>query len=254
MDTTQDTTYSAIWPLPMELAQREQSAVFRLRLRRNGSPVVPGTATFSLLNASGEAIVDAAAASIGASETTYTASGMDLTQPLGQGYMVRWVTDLGVYDIPAAIVRRLPFPSISDEDIKRRWPYLDSATPGGLVRATTNWQAAIEDAWITIQHQLIDSGRLPWLNLSASSLREPHLLLAGARIHEHLAARGNPVMQERADRLHREFDVAWSRVRLDYDEDDDGRIDDAERRMSASSSVWLGGAPHTDQYGYWRRR
>lgn len=253
MDTTQSDTYSAIWPLPMELAQREQSAVFRLRLRRSGSPVAPATARFSLINASGDAVIDAAMATIGSSEVTYVASGMDLTQPLGQGYMVRWVTDLGVYDIPLAIVRRIPFPSIGDEDVKRRWPYLDSGTPGGLVRATTNWQAAIEDAWITIQHRLIDSGRLPWLNLSASALREPHLLLAGARIHEHMAARGNPVMQERADRLHQEFNLAWSRVRLDYDEDDDGQIDDADRRLAAQSSIWLGGAPHTNEYG-WRRR
>ena len=255
MDTTLAEVVAAVWPLPMELAQYANATVFRLRLRKNGAPHIPtDSVTFSMLDSNGTAIVDAASATIGTTECTYSASGANLTHPLGQGYMVRWIADGQTYDIPLAICRRLPYMPISDEDIEMRWTYLKNNQRGSLVRSQPTWQPERVDAWRTILNRLIESGRLPWLVLSQSSWREAMIQLTGARIHENLGARGNVVMLDRARELESRFETAWSRIRLDYDEDDDGNIDDADRRLGSEGSLWLGGAPDVPYYYRgWRR-
>lgn len=254
MPTTTDATPAARWDLPLELLERGQANTLRLRLYRSGAPVVPSTVTVSVYDGSDAAIVDEETATIGDGESTYTVAGATTTDlPLGSAYRVVWTADGRTYDIPAALCRRLVYPTITDIDVRRRWPYLDAGNRGTLT-ATSTWQGLIDDAWLTIQHRLIEAGRRPWLVLSPSSLREPHLLLAGARIHDALASRGNPVMQDRAMQLHAQWEASWGRVSMDYDEDGDGRVDDSERRLAAESSVWLGGAPSYDRWSYGRRR
>jgi len=250
MATSTDTTPAARWDLPMELIERGVATTIRLRLYRDGAAHVPTTVTVSVYNAAGTALVDEASATISGGESSYTFAGSVTTsEQLGSTYRVVWTADGRTYDIPAALCRRLVYPTVTDVDVRRRWPYLDSGTRGTLTTAAT-WQGLIDDAWITIQHRLIESGRRPWLILSPGSLREPHLLLAGARIHDALSARGNPVMQDRADQLQRQYDAAWGRVVFDYDTDEDGVVDDPDRRTAAESSVWLGGSPG---YGHrWR--
>lgn len=254
MATTTDSTPAARWDLPLELLERGESNVLRLRLYVNGSPAPPSVATVSVYDSSNTALVNEQSATIAGGIASYTVLGAVTTdQPLGTGYRVVWTADGRTYDIPAALCRRLVYPTVTDVDVRRRWPYLDSGNLGALT-STTTWQGLIDDAWLTIQHRLIEAGRRPWLVLSPSSLREPHLLLAGARIHDALASRGNPVMQDRAMQLHQMYESAYARVSMDYDEDDDGQVDDSDRRMAAEASVWLGGSPSYDRWTYGRRR
>lgn len=243
MATTTDETPAARWDLPIELLERGESNTLRLRLYRSGAPAPPSSATVSVYDASGVALVDEESATISGGIAAHTVAGaVTADEPLGSGYRVVWTADSRTYDTPAALCRRLVYPTVTDVDVRRRWPYLDAGNLGSLTSAAT-WQGLIDDAWLTIQHRLIESGRRPWLILSPSSLREPHLLLSGARIHDALASRGNPVMQDRAMQLHRQWEASWGRVAMDYDEDEDGQVDDTERRMAATSSIWLGGSP-----------
>lgn len=254
MATTTDSTPAARWDLPLELLERGQANVIRLRLYRSGAPVTPSTVTVSVYDGSNTAIVNEQTATIADGESSYTIAGATTTDlPLGSDYRVVWTADDRTYDIPAALCRRLVYPTVTDVDVRRRWPYLDAGNRGALT-ATSTWQGLIDDAWLTIQHRLLEAGRRPWLVLSPSSLREPHLLLAGARIHDALASRGNPVMQDRAMQLHQMYQAAYARVSMDYDEDEDGQVDDSDRRMAAEASVWLGGSPSYDRWTYGRRR
>ena len=238
MSTTTDIIPAARWDLPVELLERGSSLTLRLRLYRGGEAAPPSVATVSVYDSGDAALVDEAAASIADGVASVVTAAITATTPLGTGYRVVWTADGRTYDIPAYVVRRILYPTVTDLDVRRRWSYLDSGTPATLTRAST-WQDLIDDAWLTIQHRLIETGRLPWLVLSPSSLREPHLLLTGARIHDVLAARGNPIMRDRASQLHAQYEAAWARVSMRYDDDDDGRED---RTASAGTSLWLGGA------------
>lgn len=249
MATTTDDLPSARWDLPYELIERGTASTIRLRLYRDAAPVVPSVVTVSVYDGSNTAIVDEETATISGGVSSYLVAGA-LTSPLSLGldYRVVWTADGRTYDIPCALCRRIVYTTVTDVDIRRRWAYLDPTTVGTITRQTS-WQRLIDDAWLTIEHRLIEQGRRPWLILTPSSLREPHLLLAAARIHDELAVRGNANMQDRADQLMRQYEAAWSRVVMDYDADDDGKVDDPNARTAAQSSIWLGGSPG---YG-WRR-
>lgn len=244
MTTSTDSIAAARWDLPVELLERGKDNTLRLRLYRDGAPRPPAVATISVYPPSGDALVSSVAASITPDGASYTLAGA-LTSGLGLGehYRVVWVADGQVYDIPAALVRRVLYPTVTDVDVRRRWGYLDSGTRGSLTSATT-WQAKIDDAWITILHRLLAGGRYPWRVLDPSAMREAHLLLTGTMIHDDLAARGNPVMADRASQLRSMFEAEWLRVPLVYDHDDDGRADGRDK-LGADAPVWLGGAPTT---------
>lgn len=243
MATSTDTLPAARWDLPVDLIERGVASILRLRLYRDAAAVVPSVVTLDVYDGSNTLIVDGGVATIADGQSTYAVAGVvTAALSLGTGYRVVWTADDRTYDIPAALVRRILYSTITDLDVRRRWAYLDATTVGALTRQTS-WQRLIDDAWLTIQHALLESGRRPWLILSPSALREPHLLLTGARIHEELAARGSIQMQDRADQLRAQYQAAWARVVFAYDADDDGQDDDPSTTTSAQGSVWLGGSP-----------
>jgi hypothetical protein len=250
MTTSTDSIAAARWDLPVELIERGKDNTLRLRLYRSGAPVTPSAVTISVYPPSGDALVSGAAAVIADGQATYLLAGSVTTGlGLGEAYRVVWVADGQTYDIPAALIRRVLYPTITDLDVRRRWGYLDSGTRGTITSQPT-WQAKIDDAWITLLHRLLAGGRYPWRVLDPSAMREAHLLLTGAMIHDELSARGNPVMQDRASQLRSMFEAEWLRLPLVYDHDDDGR-QDGRSKLGADAPLWLGGAP-TNRHR-WRR-
>lgn len=245
MTTSTDSIAAARWDLPVELLERGKDNTLRLRLYRNGAPQPPTVATVSVYDSSETPLVNAASGTITEDGASYTVAALVTSGlGLGEGYRVVWVADGQTYDIPAALVRRVLYPTVTDVDVRRRWGYLDSGTRGAMTAAAT-WQSKIDDAWITIMHRLLAGGRYPWRVLDPSAMREAHLLLTGAMIHDDLAARGNAVMADRASQLRQMWEAEWLRVPLVYDHDDDGRADGREK-LAASASVWLGGSPVRD--------
>lgn len=242
MDTTGQIVAASRWDLPVALLERGKDNTVALSLYRDGAPVLPSVVTVSIYPPSGDALVEDAAATVGTVSSTYTlAAAATSGLGLGEHYRIVWVADGQVYDTLAALVRRVIYPTVTDVDVRRRWGYLDSGTRGSMTSKST-WQAKIDDAWITILHRLLAGGRYPWRVLDPSAMREAHLLLTGAMIHDELSARGNPVMQDRASQLRQMFEAEWLRLPLVYDHDDDGRPD-GRAKTGASAAVWLGGAP-----------
>lgn len=245
--TTTDDRPAARWELPYELIERGRTSTLRLRLFRDGAKITPSSVTVALTDASNTALTvgtpslgaEGYEASVGSAATAGLA--------LGTGYRVEWVATLAdgrvyTYDISVALCRRVLYPTVSDFDVRRRWPHIDPTQPGSMV-SRANHQQHIDDAWWTLQRRLIDMGRRPWMILGPSSLHEPHLLLAGVLIHKSLAARGNPTLLAMAEQLERDYERAMGRVTFEYDVDEDGRDDDPDSRASATSSLWLGGSP-----------
>lgn len=234
--------------LPYELIELGKSQALSLRLERDGYTVIPDSGTVTVTDPNGDEVVTAGVIVPG-ELSTFSLAG-SLTEDYGpaEGWGLRW--DLVIageaisYQLPAILVLRKLTPRIGDSDIRRRYPHLDGRNPFAMTQ-TESWQPMIDDAWRTIQLRLIESGRRPWLISDYAALTEPHILLAAARIHETLSARGNTQMSDMADRLHRQYELAFSRSVLRYAEGSDGR-EQLDPRKGAAGQIRLVRAPRRE--------
>lgn len=228
--------------LPITLLERGRANVLELALWRGPVLSPPAAATVTLTAASGAVLVAAGAASIVEGVARYTvASGVTTGQDLGDGWLVSWEADGRTYDHTAALCRRVPYPVITDLDVYQIAPYLDPSTPSPVTREPT-LERYRTGAWIEIQHRLLQSGRRPWLIVDAAALREPHLMLTLAIVHDALGARGRSGegMVETAARYRARYERAMGAMSIQYDDDDDGT---PNRTRSQTGALWLGEEP-----------
>lgn len=244
--------YSARFELPVILIEHDRDSTLFCPVYSGGSLVTPTAATVTVYNASGEIVVDAAAATIVGDIPQYTIPAAVTTdQAKGYGWRVLWSVDFThghghnldthahIFDHDAALCRRVAYSVVTDADLYRRCPYLDRTSAGAITREATMepWR---QEAWLTIQHRLLQAGRRPWLIIDSASLREPEIALALALIHEALAIRGAPQLQERAEMYRQQFESSFGRISLRYDLDDDGDVDE---QRAAVGILWLGSTP-----------
>jgi len=236
--------YAARHELPVTLIEHNKDSTLFCPVYQNGALATPTAATVSVYNASGELVVDEAVGTIVANVPQYTvAAATTAEQSKGYGWRVVWsITfggDLHTFDHDAALCRRVGYSVVTDQDLFRRCPYLDNTTAGAITREPTMlpWR---QEAWLTIQHRLLQAGRRPWLVIDAASLREPEILLALALVHEALAIRGGPQLTERAMLYRQQYESAYGKISLRYDRDDDGDVDE---QRSTAGALWLGSTP-----------
>lgn len=228
------------WGMPYELVELGTAQTLTLRLERDAKPVTPSAATVSLFNTQGEAVVDAATATPGSPSVYVLASSVLDDEDPGEGWSVKWsVTVDGeelAYTFPVILVLRRIVPRIGHSDLIRRYPHLDARDSYAVTRQP-NWQSMIDDAWRTMQVELIQQGRRPWLISDYAALMEPHILLTAARIHDTFGARGNATMIDQADRLRAQYYRAMDKAVLRYAEDATGRDDPKKGRKAASGQI-----------------
>jgi hypothetical protein len=239
-----DTPYTVRMPLP-DLLVRGAGNTISVTLYRDGVAVAPSGGAVSIFDATNTALVDAQTVTVTGTRVTYTASVLDIpnTTPLGEGWRIEWTlvaTDsdqpdsLVVVHQDAALIRHPLYPVITDGDLDQRMRGIDHT--GRAAHTVTDSQPAIDEAWIEIQHRLINTGRRPNLIMSPSALRMPHLFLALAIRLDGLG----PAYAEKAADYRRQYRDAWNEMTFLYDGDDDGQADSATERESGTSSVWLG--------------
>jgi len=124
---------------------------------------------------------------------------------------------------------------IADVDLIRRVPALDPAS-ASVITTASDYQDFIDEAWTEIQLRLINLGNRPNLVIGPSALRDVLMYLALALIFENEAAQDNGYLV-RAESYRDQYELAWSRLQLTYDSDDDGQPD--VKRRAAGASVWL---------------
>ena len=206
-------------------------------LYRDGAAVVATDAAAVLYDSGGQVVASGGTVSAGVATWALTPSS---TQTLATGYRVEWtITHAGGVvrsQTSAAVVRRALYPVITDDDLYRRQPTLDSAAddyrgPAGQ----TDWQDALDEAWTEILARLWGSGRRPALVMSPEALRGVHLYLTLALIYE------GPLRHEESVPDYRMmYDQAWQSLAIVYDSDDDGAPDDQGQRQGAGVPVvWL---------------
>ncbi|MCP4741902.1 MAG: hypothetical protein GY871_06685, partial [Actinomycetales bacterium] len=104
-------------------------------------------------------------------------------------------------------------------------------------------QGHIANAWIWVQQELLQQERMPWRILDANSLQRPVLwhALHLAFLDLHASVGGAGKYGELADYYEKKAELAFGKVRVTYDEDDDGKPDAGESGTAAVGAAFLGG-------------
>lgn len=171
-----ETLYTVRFPFP-NLYERERAQPVSAPVYRNGALVAPASGTFSLYKPDGTALVPAAAVVVTGSVATYTVPAATLPStltPLGDGWREEWAllfsgeTSARLWRRTAALVRRAPFPTVTDADMVALYP--DIATQLGNIG--TSFQAQIDAAWGRILRTLLRRGMASYLIVDQDSLHD----------------------------------------------------------------------------------
>lgn len=170
--------YTVRFPFP-NLYEREREQVASAPAYRNGALVAPteSGSTYSLYKPDGTALVPAAAVVVTGSVATYTVPAATLPatlQPLGDGWREEWAlkfageTSARLYRRTAALVRRAPFPTVTDADLVALYPDLVTQ----LGNAGTNFQTQIDAAWGRILRIMLRRGMSSYLIVDQDALHD----------------------------------------------------------------------------------
>lgn len=239
-----DLLYSARFQLP-ELLERGRDNLIKAPIYRAGALVAPSSATVSVYDAAGVALVNAQAATITGSSAQYNVASATLAaSSYGEGWRVEWRATMPdgtirTFDVEALCVRRALFPVITEADLYRVSSALDPAG-AACIHSESSFASKLDEAWVQIQGRLLAQGRRPNLVLSPQAMRDPHLYLTLALIYEDFSTRLNAAYAATAAMYRAEYESALTRVRFLYDEaDDNGRSGTRERKGPSVSSLWL---------------
>lgn len=237
-----DTLYRSRFESPTLIERgRSQTLVCRVYAATGGALSAPTSGTVTITDAANTAQVSAAAVTITDSIAVYVyAPAATLT--LADGWRLEWALLMGDGNVhtfrnDGALVRCVPHPNVTEADVYRRCSALN---PSGSAPITTSTDLAdqIDAAWVILSGRLLNAGNRINLVMSPSALYESMILLVLALKFEDLRTRLNAAFSELAADYRNQFEAEWARVRLVYDQADDGQAD-GRGRKSGVASVWL---------------
>jgi len=245
--------FSARIPFP-DYLERARAQVVKLEVYRDGALVAPSSGTFTLSDAAGDAVIDAAAVTVSASVAQYSigAASLPTTKEVGEGWQEEWalVFSDGVtrtFRRSAALVLRALFPVVTDADLLACYSDLDDLRPADL----TSYQQYIDESWRRVVGRLVSKGRFPYLILDPWALREIHLewtlALVFADFGSSVGDGGRYI--ELAESHKKTAAAAWRSLTFLYDEDHDGKPGARVKRKSAEPVIYLSNAPR-GRWGY----
>ncbi len=237
-----DQRHTVRLPLPDEFV-KGRAATVRAPVYLSGQAITPSSATVTIRDPSGTALVSSAAAASLSPPTYTTSSTLFDSSTYGDGWVVEWTINLadGTVLLPrntASLCRAGLWPVIADPDLYRREKRLDPADRGCITTATT-YQDQIDEAWTELMLMVIGKGNRPNLIMEPSALRKAHLALALARVFgsESTSLPASYATKE-TDYL-AEFKAAFGELAFAYSKSDDTVPD--SRRRAGNPTVWLSG-------------
>lgn len=232
-----------------DLIRREEDQDLDLVVRVDEAPPTIASATLTLYDANGTAVVTAGACTIpeqGRARYALAASLVPSTLTFALGWRGVWSLTIGsaVSKVTRdyALCKYVPRCPVVGDDLYARQHRLRSMIPVGQ----STWSPQILEAWIEITQDLYDAGRRPWLIVSEGSLRK-HVLLRSLELANRALATGAGADSQFVTRAE-EYAEELSKLpplRFDYDSDEDG-IYDGQR--AASPVVHLSAGPRRPQW------
>lgn len=226
----------------VSLIEVGQDTEVRIDLEHNGSPAAITSATYTLYNASSNAVVNAQAATVSGGTLTYTVSSSDTTsESAGERWREEWAVTFsgageGTRRFPrsAAYVKYLPYPVIGQTDLVKRHHFLGNQEY--MPANQTSWQDHVDVAWNEIEDRLWEQGKRPWRIISGGQLRRMHTFKALELVFRDLASKLDEDSDYaiKAESYEDKFDKAFDRLTVEYDLDDDG---DADEESGAVATI-----------------
>lgn len=226
-----------------DLCERGQANILRAPLEDSGGAVSATSARISITRGSTTLVNNEAATIVSGVPTFEWTPAASVA--LGD-IVVRWTIVTSTYGTlsvrnDGVVCRVRLLCPIGASDL---WPLAPSLDPDGdaPVSAMTlaDFDDAIGEAWIAVQQHLLNSGRRQHLVIAANALRQVCQHQALAIIWAGLAHRLNEAYREVARDHRDQLKDAWDRVRLVYDEADDGEPD-AGKKAGQPAVLWIGG-------------
>lgn len=241
----------------VELLERGRAQSTVIRFYRDGSQIVPTAATYTFKKPTGANLLTDETASIDGSGTVsyaHTSEQLATSELLGEGYIQEWTVTIDGEDFifrrMAALVLKRLYPVISDVDLTATYSDLDALRPSSL----SSYQQYIDDAWYQILRRIRNRGMgYEYLMMSAEAFFESHrhlsLYLIFRDFHSSLG-QSNGRYLDLANEHYRLYRDDFDQINFVYDENHDGRADDADTRTRGQPTIFLT-RPGVNQY---RRR
>lgn len=238
-----ETIYTFRTPYP-DVLQRGRARVVSLMATRAGEVIAPVSGSFSLIDPTGAAVIDAAVVAVIDSVATYSISALELPESLdlSELYQQRWALTFadGVTRTArreCAVARFELYPPAGEFDlVLGEYPNLRDE----ISDIERTLQPFLDEAWAQILEALWASGRFPSLMLSTSALRQPLRQLSLYLVFKHLfrntAGAGPNRWQVLMDRHRSDWEKSWATMTARIDHNHDG-IADSRSRESASTVV-----------------
>ena len=249
---TWENPYTARIPFP-SYVERSRAQVVQLAVYRSGALVAPVSGTFTLTDADGDVVVDAAAVSVVGDVAQYSlpAAAIPDSTPVGEGWAEDWALTFAdgvtrTFRRSAALVLRALFPVITDADLLACYSDLDDLRPADL----TSYQQFIDESWRRVIGRLVSRGRFPYLILDPWSLREIHLeTCLGLIFQDFGSSVGEGRYIDLAEGHKKTAAAAWRNRTFQYDQDHDGRGGTRGKRTPAEPVIYLC-APRRGRWGF----
>ncbi len=227
-----------------DFLERGIANTVQARLERHGVAVAIVGGTCTVFDSTGSVVTTGATVDGPEEGTVEFAVTPASTYQYGEGWRVLWVLvteDEGTQTVEneAMLVRRRLGHPVSMALV---WTLAPQLNPGGgdpITAMTAERQAALLTlAWVRVQTRLMENGKRPFLVVGSSALVEITTHTVLHLIFSALSHSLNEAYAEIAE-LHRvRCEEAWVRVRLAYDETQDGVVDG--RKSAMPSAIWLG--------------
>ena len=203
-----------------------------------GVQITPTAATLSLY-AGGKTLLDGVSATAAAPSTYALLAATTAGEGYSTEYLEVWTLTVAGSPVtvqrPAYLVRRELHPAITDTDLLSYHTDLaDLRDPD-----STTFETQRDEAWVWINRRLIERGRRPQLIIDAWALRDVHVYKSlGIIFRDAALALGDGRYQELAEYYRTLADETLAGLSLQYDEDEDGFVDDGDQ-LPAHSVIFL---------------
>jgi hypothetical protein len=166
-----------------------------------------------------------------------TALEVPATLALSAEWLEVWTTSLGVFTVSGWLVRRGYASRVTDSTLQQVHPEILHLLPPGETTAEKFRVKASEK----IQRELLNKGRRPWLVFEVTALLDAEVYLALHYWAQDAAMRtsGTSTYATLAREFWAAFEREWARVSFNYDADEDGLIDEADKQTAEPSGILL---------------
>ena len=230
-----ESLYSARWTGP-SLIEKGSTQTISIDIERDNAAPTITSATFSLFSPDGDAVVDAATATIASGNISYEIGATVLdSYDYGQKWLIRIDATISstVYSFynDGAICKVRIFPPITHSDLTARHGDISSLLPAG----TNSTQSYIDSAWIELTGRMYADAIPFWTLRTISALRAPLLYRALSFVFRDFSTMIDPGDKyfELADRYEKEFERSYSKLRGFFDPAQTNIID-GDRKPTAS--------------------